>query len=211
MARYTGPVCRICRRQGMKLFLKGERCFTPKCAVERRPTPPGMAPGARRRRKESEFSIQLGEKQKARAIYGVLERQFRKHFVQAERQPGATGENLLRILESRLDSVVYRLGFAESRKQARQIVRHGHITLNGRRTDIPSALVRPGDVVAIHPRSRSNEYFKTVADTLTRKTVPRWLELDPPNLSGRVSERPLRGDIEGINVNESLVVEYYSR
>jgi small subunit ribosomal protein S4 len=211
MARYTGPVCRICRRQGMKLFLKGDRCFTPKCAVERRPTPPGMAPGARRRRKESEFSIQLGEKQKARAIYGVLERQFRKHFVQAERQSGATGENLLRILESRLDSVVYRLGFAESRKQARQIVRHGHITLNGRRTDIPSALVRPGDVVAIHPRSRANEYFKTVADTLTRKTVPRWLELDPPNLSGRVSDRPLRGDIEGINVNESLVVEYYSR
>jgi small subunit ribosomal protein S4 len=211
MARYTGPVCRICRRQGMKLFLKGERCFTPKCAVERRPTPPGMAPGARRRRKESEFGIQLGEKQKARAIYGVLERQFRKHFLQAERQPGATGENLLRILESRLDSVVYRLGFAESRKQARQIVRHGHISLNGRRTDIPSALVRSGDVVAVHPRSRSNEYFKTVSDTLTRKTVPRWLELDPANLSGRVTDRPVRGDIEGINVNESLVVEHYSR
>jgi small subunit ribosomal protein S4 len=170
-----------------------------------------MAPGARRRRKESEYGIQLGEKQKARAIYGVLERQFRKHFLQAERQPGATGENLLRILESRLDSVVFRLGFAESRKQARQVVRHGHITLNSRRTDIPSALVRPGDVVGVHPKSRENEYFKTVADTLTRKTVPRWLELDPANLSGRVTDRPLRGDIEGINVNESLVVEYYSR
>ncbi len=211
MARYTGPVCRICRRQGMKLFLKGERCFTPKCAVERRPTPPGVAPGARRRRKVSEYSLQLTEKQKARNIYGVLERQFRKHFEQAERQQGSTGENLLRILETRLDNVVYRLGFADSRKQARQVVRHGHVTLNGRRTDIPSAIVKPGDAVAVHPKSRENEYFKTVADTLTRKSVPRWLELDPTALSGRVTDRPARGDIEGINVNEALVVEYYSR
>ena len=211
MARYTGPVCRICRRQGMKLFLKGERCFTPKCAVERRPTPPGVAPGARRRRKVSEYSLQLTEKQKARNIYGVLERQFRKHFQQAERQQGSTGENLLRILETRLDNVVYRLGFADSRKQARQVVRHGHVTLNGRRTDIPSATVKTGDTVAVHPKSRDNEYFKTVADTLTRKSVPRWLELDPAELSGRVTDRPARGDIEGINVNEALVVEYYSR
>lgn len=211
MARYIGPVCRICRRQGMKLFLKGERCFTPKCAVERRPTPPGVTPGARRRRKESEFGLQLGEKQKARNIYGVLERQFQKHFSQADRQPGVTGENLLRLLEQRLDNVVYRLGLAESRKQARQVVRHGHISLNGRRTDIPSATVKPGDTVSVHPRSRDNEYFKAVAETLTRKSVPRWLELDPANLSGRVADRPNRGDIEGINVNEALVVEYYSR
>ncbi len=210
MARYTGPVCRICRRQGMKLFLKGERCFTPKCSVERRPTPPGVAPGARRRRKESDFSVQLNEKQKARAIYGVLERQFQKHFREAERQPGVTGENLLRILEQRLDNVVYRLGFAESRKQARQVVRHGHITLNGRRTDIPSALVKPGDTVAIHSASRENEYFKMVGETLTRKTVPRWLELDGATLSGRVVDRPERADID-INVKEELVVEYYSR
>ncbi len=210
MARYTGPVCRLCRRQGLKLFLKGERCFTPKCAVERRPTPPGASPSDRRRRKESEYSVQLKEKQKARAIYGVLERQFQKHFAAAERQPGVTGENLLRMLELRLDNVVYRLGLADSRPQARQIVRHGHVTLNGRRTDIPSALVGPGDTVAVHASSRGNEYFKTVADTLTRKTVPRWLELDPAALSARVTDRPTRQDID-INVNEALVVEYYSR
>jgi small subunit ribosomal protein S4 len=195
----------------MKLFLKGERCFTPKCAVERRPTAPGISPTARtRRRKESEFGLQLHEKQKARAIYGVLERQFQKHFAEAERQPGVTGENLLRILELRLDNVVYRLGLAESRNQARQVVRHGHIAVNGRRTDIPSALVKPGDTVSVHPNSREKEYFKAVADTLSRKTVPRWLELDPTALSARVTDRPSRGDIE-INVNEALVVEYYSR
>src|ERR671927_910006 len=175
MSKNLGPVCRLCRREGEKLFLKGERCFTPKCAVERRSTPPGASPSDRRRRKESEFSVQLKEKQKARNIYGILERQFHKHFVAAERLPGVTGENLLRILEQRLDNVVYRLGFADSRKQARQVVRHGHITLNGRRTDIPSALVKPGDAVAVHSSSKNNEYFKTVADTLTRKTVPRWL------------------------------------
>lgn len=195
----------------MKLFLKGERCFTPKCSVERRPTPPGISPTARRRRKESEFGLQLSEKQKARNIYGVLERQFRKHFAEAERLPGMTGENLLRILELRMDNVVYRLGLADSRKQARQVVNHGHVTLNGRRTDIPSAMVKPGDVIAVHPRSRDNEYFKIVSETLTRKSVPRWLELDTVALSGRVNERPSRGDIEGINVNEALVVEFYSR
>src|SRR5919206_96673 len=201
MARYTGPVCRLCRRQGMKLFLKGERCFTPKCAVERRPTPPGAAPSDRRRRKESEYSLQLKEKQRARAIYGVLERQFAKHFEEADRRPGGTGENRLRILEMRLDNVVYRLGLADSRKQARQVVRHGHITLNGRRTDIPSALVKPGDQIGVHPTSRNNEYFKTVADTLTRKSVPRWLDLDPAGLAGRVTDRPSRQDID-INLNE---------
>ena len=210
MARYTGPVCRLCRRQGMKLFLKGERCFTPKCAVERRPTPPGAAPSDRRRRKESEFSLQLKEKQKARHIYGVLERQFHKHFVAAEHQPGVTGENLLRVLEMRLDNVVYRLGFADSRRQSRQLVLHGHITLNGRRTNIASAQVKPGDSVAVHPASRNNEYFKTVSETLTRKTVPRWLELDTAAMSGKISEKPMRQDID-INLNEALVVEYYSR
>src|SRR5918911_1504397 len=208
MARYTGPVCRLCRRQGMKLFLKGERCFTPKCAVERRPTPPGITPGARRRRKESEFSIQLGEKQKARAIYGVLERQFRKHFVEAERQPGVTGENLLRILESRLDNVVYRLGFGDSRAQARQLVRHGHFFLNGRRTDIPSALVKANDVVEVAPGSRENEYFKIAREGLTKKNVPRWLELDAAGLRGRVLSAPGRDDID-TSINEQLVVEFY--
>ncbi len=210
MARYTGPVCRLCRRAGMKLFLKGERCFTPKCAVERRPTPPGASPSDRRRRKESEFSLQLKEKQKARRIYGILERQFHKHFVHAEHMPGVTGENLLRVLEMRLDNVVYRLGFADSRPQARQLVLHGHITLNGRRTDIGSAQVKVGDTVAVHPASRDNEYFRTVQETLSRKSVPRWLELNPGTLSGRVVERPSRQDID-INLNEALVVEYYSR
>ena len=211
MARYTGPVCRLCRRQGMKLFLKGERCFTPKCAVERRPTPPGQPPSnVRRRRKESEYSLQLKEKQKARNIYGILERQFHKHFVIAERMPGVTGENLLRVLEMRLDNVVYRLGFADSRRQSRQLVFHGHIALNGRRTDIPSAQVKAGDTVSVYASSRSNEYFKTVSETLTRKTVPRWLELDPNALSGRIADPPTRQDID-INLNEALVVEYYSR
>jgi small subunit ribosomal protein S4 len=211
MARYTGPVCRLCRRQGMKLFLKGERCFTPKCAVERRPTPPGQPPSnVRRRRKESEYSLQLKEKQKARNIYGILERQFHKHFVIAERMPGVTGENLLRVLEMRLDNVVYRLGFADSRRQSRQLVFHGHIALNGRRTDIPSATVKAGDTVSVYASSRGNEYFKTVSETLTRKTVPRWLELDPNALSGRIADRPTRQDID-INLNEALVVEYYSR
>ncbi|MDQ6669475.1 MAG: 30S ribosomal protein S4 [Chloroflexota bacterium] len=211
MARYIGPVCRLCRRQGMKLFLKGERCFTPKCAVERRPTPPGAPPSnVRRRRKESEYSLQLKEKQKARNIYGILERQFHKHFVTAERMPGVTGENLLRVLEMRLDNVVYRLGFADSRRQSRQLVFHGHIALNGRRTDIPSAQVKAGDSVSVYASSRHNEYFKTVSETLTRKTVPRWLELDPSALSGRIADRPTRQDID-INLNEALVVEYYSR
>jgi small subunit ribosomal protein S4 len=194
----------------MKLFLKGERCFTPKCAVERRPTPPGASPSDRRRRKESEFSVQLKEKQKARHIYGVLERQFHKHFVHAEHMPGVTGENLLRVLELRLDNVVYRLGFADSRAQARQLVLHGHITLNGRRTNISSAQVKAGDTVAVHSSSRGKEYFKTVSETLTRKSVPRWLELDTNALSGRVADRPARQDID-INLNEALVVEYYSR
>jgi small subunit ribosomal protein S4 len=208
MARYTGPVCKICRRHGMKLFLKGERCFGPKCAIERRNYPPGIH--GQRRRKMSEFGAQLREKQKARAIYGVLERQFSKHFVEAERRPGVTGENLLQLLETRLDNVVYRLGFADSRKQARQIVRHGHITLGGRKTDIPSALVKVGDVIAVHATSRGSEYFKMVQDTLTRKSVPNWLSLDIAELSGRVLSLPTRDEVDS-NVSEQLVVEHYSR
>src|SRR5207248_1487607 len=183
MARYTGPVCRICRRHGLKLFLKGERCFGPKCAVERRPFPPGEH--GQRRRKMSEYGTQLREKQKARAMYGVLERQFRKHFQQAARRPGVTGQNLLQILETRLDNVVYRLGFADSRKQARQLVRHGHFALNGRRTDIPSALVKVNDVISVMPKARQLEYFKIVQDGLARKSTPAWLELNVADMSGR--------------------------
>ena len=208
MARYTGPVCRICRRHGLKLFLKGERCFGPKCAIERRNYPPGDH--GQRRRKLSEYANQLKEKQKARYVYGILERQFRKHFGAAERRQGMTGANLLRVLESRLDNVVYRMGFGDSRKQARQLVRHGHFSVNGRRTDIPSALLKAGDVVAVMPKARQLEYFKIVGEGLARKSHPAWIELDPAAMSGRVLNLPGRDEIE-TNVNEQLIVEFYSR
>ncbi|MBM2809363.1 MAG: rpsD [Chloroflexi bacterium] len=208
MARYTGPVCRICRRQGLKLFLKGERCFGPKCAVERRRYPPGEH--GQGRRKVSEYGLQLAEKQKVRSIYGVLERQFRKHFEEAERRPGMTGANLLSILERRFDNVVYRLGFASSRSQARQLVRHGHFSLSGKRTNIPSALVSEGDVITVRPRSSGNEYFGALKGEMSQKSVPRWLVLDAAELTGRVTQIPVREDIDTA-VNEQLVVEYYSR
>ncbi len=210
MARYTGPVCKICRREGLKLFLKGDRCFTPKCAVEanRKPYPPGQH--TQRRRKQSEYGIQLREKQKARFLYGILERQFRRHFEEAERRPGSTGENLLRILEMRLDNVVYRLGFAESRAQARQLVTHGHITVNGQKVNIPSYETKVGQVIGIRPRSRQTEYFKTLAELLKHRRVPEWLSLDIENMSGRILSVPSRSEIDA-NVQEQLIVEYYSR
>lgn len=210
MARYTGPVCKLCRREGIKLFLKGERCFGPKCAVEanRRPYPPGQH--TQRRRKVSEYGMQLREKQKAKLLYGILERQFRRHFAEAERRSGSTGENLLRILEMRLDNVVYRLGFGESRAQARQIVTHGHITVNGHRVDIPSYEVKVGDEIAIYPRSREKEYFKALAVEIKRREAPGWLSLDAQNLSGRVLSAPTRPEIDA-NVQEQLIVEFYSR
>jgi small subunit ribosomal protein S4 len=208
MARYTGPVCRICRRHGLKLFLKGERCFGPKCAIERRNVPPGEH--GQRRRKLSEYANQLKEKQKSRYVYGVLERQFRKNFESASRHSGVTGLYLLQTLERRMDNIVFRLGFADSRKQARQLVRHGHFSLNGRRTDIPSALVNPGDVVAVMPKSRELEYFKIVQEGLARKGLADWLERDATQMSGRIGNLPSRAQIE-TPVNEQLVVEYYSR
>jgi small subunit ribosomal protein S4 len=211
MARYTDAVCRLCRREGEKLYLKGERCYSPKCAIERRPYVPG-AHGKQGgfRRKMSDFGIQLREKQKARRIYGVLERQFRNYFETAQRVPGLTGENLLQTLERRLDNVVYRLGLADSRAQARQIVNHGHIVLNGRKTDIPSALVSEGDVITIRPESRNNTYFKELAENIGHRTVVPWLSLDAGNLSGRVVTLPNRSEID-TTVNEQLIVEYYSR
>ena len=208
MARYTGPVCRICRRHGLKLFLKGERCFGPKCAIERRNYPPGDH--GQRRRKLSEYANQLKEKQKSRYIYGVLERQFRKHYATADRGQGATGAKLLRVLESRLDNVVYRLGFADSRRQARQLVRHGHFALNGRRTDIPSALVKASDTISVMQKARQLEYFKIIQEGLARKSVPTWLTLDVSNMSGQVVTLPGRDEIE-VAINEQLVVEFYSR
>jgi small subunit ribosomal protein S4 len=210
MARYTGPVCKICRREGLKLFLKGDRCFTPKCAVEanRKPYPPGQH--TQRRRKVSEYGVQLREKQKAKFVYGILERQFRRHFEEAERRPGSTGENLLRLLETRLDNVVFRLGFAESRAQARQLVTHGHITVNGRKLNIPSYETRVGEVIGVRPRSRQMEYFKTLAELLKRRSVPEWLSLDIENMSGRILSAPSRSDIDA-NLQEQLIVEFYSR
>ncbi|GAP61886.1 MAG: 30S ribosomal protein S4 [Ardenticatenia bacterium] len=211
MARYTDAVCKLCRREGEKLFLKGERCFGPKCAVERRPYPPGMHGQKQRfRRKMSDYGMQLREKQKARRIYGVLERQFRRYFYDAVRQPGQTGENLLRLLERRLDNVVYRMGFADSRAQARQLVTHGHFTLNGRRHNIPSYLVKPGDVISVREGSRKRTYFKEIGEHMEGKAVPEWLEVDPTTLTGRVIALPERHQID-IPVNEQLIVEYYSR
>ncbi len=209
MARYTGPVCKICRRHGQQLFLKGEKCLTDKCPVKKRPYPPGLH-GQRRARKVSDFGQQLREKQRTRRIYGVLEKQFRKEFALADKQQGPTGENMLRVLEQRLDNVVFRLGFAESRPQARQIVTHGHFEVNGRKLDIPSALVRAGDVISVRSHSRESEYFKVVADTLARKKQPGWLSLDAANMSGKIMRMPRRDEVD-MEINEPLIVEFYSR
>ena len=208
MARYTAAVCRLCRRSGDKLMLKGGRCFTPKCALERRSKPPGQQP--MRRRRLSDRGVQLREKQKARYSYGILERQFRRFFSQAERQAGITGENLLVLLERRLDNVVYRLGFADSRSQARQLVRHGHIMLNGRKTDIPSALVKEGDTVSWKESSTKTEYYKQLVANIESKVIPGWLSLDEEKLIGRVSSLPTPDDIEA-KVEWPSIVEYYSR
>ena len=208
MARYTESVCRLCRREGAKLFLKGTRCYSKKCSFERRPTPPGQH--GVRRRKMGDFGIQLREKQKVRRVYGVLERQFRNYFVDAEGREGITGENLLRNLETRLDNVVFRLGFGISRAQARQLVTHGHFAVNGVPTDIPSFQLKPGDKVEVRESRRSREAFKIVRETLKSHTAPEWLSLDAANLSGTVASMPRRDQMP-LDLSEQLVVEYYSR
>jgi small subunit ribosomal protein S4 len=211
MARYTGPVCKLCRREGEKLFLKGARCFSPKCAIERRAYPPGQhGRGSTFRRRSSDFSRQLREKQKARRIYGVLERQFRRYYQEALRRPGVTGENLIILLESRLDNVVYRMGFADSRAQARQLVQHGHLALNGKRTRASSALCKPGDIVSVRERSRKLNYFRELPVVMEQKDVPDWLRIEPTQLSGRVVALPTREAIDQ-PLNEQLIIEYYSR
>ena len=209
MARYTGPVCRLCRREGTKLFLKGDKCLSPKCPVERRNTRPGQH-GQARARKQTGYALQLREKQRARRYYQLLERQFRNYYDKASRQPGVTGENLLRLLERRLDNVLVRLGFAASRRQARQLINHGHFQVNGRKTDIASAILKPGDEVSVRPASRNTEYFKTRALLLSQKGVPAWLRLDPATLTGRVLALPTRQELE-LPFDEALVVEYYQR
>lgn len=212
MARYTGGVCKLCRREGEKLFLKGERCLSPKCALERRPYPPGLhgRQAQFRRRKESDYALQLRAKQKAKRVYGIFERQFRRYFRDAERRRGLTGMNLLILLESRLDSVVYRLGLAASRPQARQLVRHGQFEVNGRKVNIPSYLVEPGDVVAVRPSCRQKMVFKEVALDLEHRSVPGWLSRDDATMSGQILAFPGRGDID-VTFDEQLIVEYYSR
>ena len=213
MARYSGPVCKLCRREGEKLFLKGSRCLSPKCSFERRSYPPGQhgRDAQFRRGRASNYNLQLREKQKVRRIYGVLERQFRRYFGQAQKRSGLTGSNLLSILESRLDNVVYRLGLAESRAHARQLVIHGHFTVDGRRTNIASYIVDPGQVVSVREESRKRPYFRDLRQSLDgRAPSPEWLDLDATQLTGKVLRNPERGDID-MTINEQLIVEYYSR
>lgn len=208
MARYTGAVCRLCRREGKKLFLKGDRCYSDMCAVTRRASVPGQH--GKSRKKVSEYGIQLRAKQSARRYYGVLESQFEKYFDMADRQAGMTGENLLRILESRLDNVVYRAGFAASRKEARQLVRHGHYTLNGHKATICSILTKAGDVVEVAKKSTDSEKIKSVVEGNSARPKPKWLDVDSKNLTVKITQLPSREDID-IDVEEHLIVELYSK
>jgi len=212
MARYTDAVCKLCRREGVKLFLKGDRCFSPKCPIERRNYPPGQhGPTRRFRRKVSDYGRQLREKQKVRRIYGVYERQFRRYFRQAVKAKGMTGSALLQLLERRLDNVVYRMGLASSRAQARQLVTHGHILVNGHKVDIASYSVRPGDVIQVHEGSRKDRYFKDLAEDFGKKqTPPKWLAVDAGAMTATMVALPEREDID-ITINEQLIVEFYSR
>lgn len=210
MARYRDSVCRLCRREGMKLFLKGERCYKEKCAIERRNTPPGEHGDQRRRRKPQAFGIQLREKQKVRRVYGLLEGPFRRTFQEAARRKGVTGETLLQLLELRLDNVVYQLGFATSRAQARQLVRHGHIEVDGRRTNIPSFRVRQGMEISVREKGRKRPGLTEAMEFAQGRGIPPWLELDMDNFKGKVLELPTREDIR-IPIEEQLIVELYSR
>jgi len=210
MARYIGPVCRLCRREGVRLYLKGQRCFSPKCGIEKRAYPPGEHAQTRRRRRVSDYGLQLREKQKLRRIYGVLERQFRRYFEDAERRPGITGEILLQLLERRLDNIVYRLGLASSRAQARELVSQGHVAVNDGPVSIPSYLVRPDDTVSIRERSRSRAIFIAAAERAGGRRLPAWLQVEGDAMRGRVLAVPSRDEID-TQVQEELVVEYYSR
>lgn len=210
MARYTGPDCKLCRREGMKLYLKGERCLTKKCAIERRPYPPGQS-GQGRRRKPSEYALQHREKQKVRRIYGVLEGPFQRLFEEAERRPGMTGENLLQLLELRFDNVIYRMGFASSRDQARQLVSHGHFKVNGKKANVPSMRLRAGDEITLDQGSDKTEFFQNGAAFGTQRAQPpQWVQVDQNAMSGRVLAAPQRSDVDAL-VTEQLIVEFYSR
>ena len=208
MARYTGPVCRLCRREGTKLFLKGERCMTGKCAIDRRSTAPGQHGAANKKVKE--YGMQMREKQNARRYYGVLEKQFRNYFKEADRKEGITGENLLKLLECRLDNVVYRMGMAESRKEARQLVLHAHFLLNGKKVNIPSMLIKVGDVITVNATSKNSAKFKELVEGIDSKLCPKWLEVDKENITAKVVALPSREDID-FPFEEQLIVELYSK
>ncbi len=209
MARYTGPVCKICRREGMKLFLKGERCYTEKCSQGRRPYPPGQHGQARV--KMSEYAVRLREKQKLRRIYGVVERQFQKYYFDATRRKGRTGEEMMGLLESRLDNVVHRLGFASSRSAARQVVKHNHILVNGKRVNIPSYVVSPGDKIEVHEASRKSVFIQAALAQVDKRPMLTWLELDKANFAGVMKGPPQREELNEPAIREQLIVEYYSR
>jgi len=210
VARYTGPKCRLCRREGMKLFLKGERCYTDKCPFERRSYPPGQHGPQQLRTKLSDYGIRLREKQKVKRIYGISEKQMRRYYEMATKMPGQAGHNLLQLLERRLDNVVYRLGFAVSRAQARQYVNHGFFKVNGRNVDIPSYLVKPGDIIELKEKYRNNPQIIESLETVVRKGIPSWLELDAENFKGIVKNLPTREDIT-MPIQESYIIEFYSR
>ena len=208
MARYTGPACKLCRREGKKLYLKGERCTSGKCALDRRSTAPGQHGAAKK--KMGEYGVQLREKQSTRRYYGVLEKQFKNYYEEAARKEGMTGENLLVLLERRLDNTVYRMGLAESHRDARQLVLHAHFTLNGKKVNIPSILVKPGDVISVKESSRDSAKIKGLAEALESKTAPKWLDVDKTNLTAKVVSVPAREDID-YDFNEQLIVELYSK
>ena len=208
MARYIGPVCKLCRRENMKLYMKGDRCFSDKCSYDRRPYPPGQH--GQGRIKFSEYGVRLREKQKVRRMYGVLEKQYRRYFDIADRQKGVTGENLLRLLERRLDNVAYRLGFGATRAEARQLVRHNHFQINGRRVNVPSFLVKTGDEIIVRERSRKIARIQEAMETIERRGTPAWLEVEPKEFKGIVKAMPSREDIT-TPIQEQLIVEFYSR
>ncbi len=211
MARYTGPVCKLCRREGGKLFLKGQKCYTDKCPIERRAYPPGQhGPAQARRRKQSDYAVQLREKQKVKRIYGLQEKQFRSLFEYANHIPGVTGDNLLVALESRLDNIVFRMGFAQSRNQSRQLVRHRHVEVNGRTVDVPSFRVRPGDEISVKAKSKNIVPIEAALEARTRQKLPEWLALDDKQRVGRMIRAPMRTDVDS-SIQEQLIVELYSK
>lgn len=210
MARYTGAVCRQCRREGCKLFLKGDRCFSDKCSISRRGKAPGQHGAASNRRRAKEYGLQLREKQKAKRYYGILEKQFKNYFIKADKKEGQTGENLLTMIERRLDNVVYRMGLADSRRDARQLVTHGHFRVNGKKVNIPSYLVNKNDVISLKESSRNSEKFKMLIENITARTVPSWISVDKENVTATITALPTRADID-FPFEEHLIVELYSK